>query len=176
MKLLFDFLFPFDTCSRREQSYSFWRNRREPECSSFCKLYVFLISHCLIFDESSGSNIISILYFQNGNDGHLATFETQSHDHEPGSTTASVKSGKEDQTYDFNDDQVTKSDFYLFILCQKSLTMFFSAISIKSLILTANAEFDVSLLYANMCRKMMILLLPLVTKRSDISHQMPKFF
>ncbi|ANM64835.1 SNF2 domain-containing protein / helicase domain-containing protein [Arabidopsis thaliana] len=37
--------------------------------------------------------------------GHLAISETHSHDLEPGMTTASVKSRKEDHTYDFNDEQ-----------------------------------------------------------------------
>ncbi|KAG5398759.1 hypothetical protein IGI04_020573 [Brassica rapa subsp. trilocularis] len=36
---------------------------------------------------------------------HLAVSETHTPDHKPGPKTASVKSGKEDQTYDFNDEQ-----------------------------------------------------------------------
>ncbi|XP_024015773.1 protein PHOTOPERIOD-INDEPENDENT EARLY FLOWERING 1 isoform X2 [Eutrema salsugineum] len=36
---------------------------------------------------------------------HLAISETHSHDQEPGTITASVKSEKEDHTYDFNDEQ-----------------------------------------------------------------------
>jgi E1A-binding protein p400 len=42
---------------------------------------------------------------QNDSYGHLAISETHSHDLEPGMTTASVKSRKEDHTYDFNDEQ-----------------------------------------------------------------------
>ncbi|KAG7581718.1 Myb-like domain [Arabidopsis suecica] len=41
----------------------------------------------------------------NDNYGHLAISESHSHDLEPGMTTASVKSRKEDHTYDFNDEQ-----------------------------------------------------------------------